>query len=112
MIKIIVLYILLLSGCGTLTGYNFIAESYHGIPESELIRTWGIPSKIYESEDSRFLIYSKSDTAIFGLVGERITCKTTFEIKDKTVTSSNFEGSQCWGKEKYDLRDRRFIPPY
>tara|TARA_Y100001936_G_C16031013_1_gene645539 strand:- start:1091 stop:1429 length:339 start_codon:yes stop_codon:yes gene_type:complete len=111
-IKIIVLYILLISGCGTLTGYNFIAESYHGIPESELIRTWGIPSKIYESGDSRFLIYSKLDTAMFGLIEERITCKTTFEIKNKTVTSSNFEGSQCWGKEKYDSSYRKFNPPY
>ncbi len=111
MIKIIVLYILLLSSCGTLTGYNLIVDSYHGIPESELIRTWGIPSDIYESEGSRFLVYSKLDTAIFGLIEKRITCKTIFEIQDRIVRSSDFEGNQCWGRKKYDSSNRRFNPP-
>lgn len=103
----------ILSGCATFTGYNSMVESYHGIPEAELIRTWGIPSKIHESEDSRFLIYSKSDTAMFGLMEARTTCKTTFEIQDKRVISSTFEGGQCrgWGKDKYDLSNRKFSPP-
>jgi hypothetical protein len=47
--KIIVLFMFILSGCATFTGYNSMVESYHGIPEAELIRTWGIPSKIHES---------------------------------------------------------------
>jgi len=109
--KIIVLFAFILSGCATFTGYNSIVESYHGIPEAELIRTWGIPSKIHVSGDSRFLIYSKSDTAMFGLVEERIICERTFEIQNKSVISSTFEGGQCWGKSKYNLNNRQFSPP-
>ena len=109
----ILLFMFVLSGCATFTGYNSMVESYHGIPEAELVRTWGIPSKIHESQDSRFLTYSKSDTAIFGLVETKIACKTTFEIQDRKVISSHFEGRQCrgWGKNKYDLRNRQFNPP-
>ena len=111
--KIIVLFMFILSGCATFTGYNSMVESYHGIPEAELIRTWGIPSKIHESGDSRHLIYSKSDTAMFGLMEAKAACETTFEIKDRRVISSTFEGGQCrgWGKDKYDLRNRQFSPP-
>jgi len=111
--KIIVLLIFILSGCATFTGYNSMVESYHGIPEAELIRTWGIPSKIHESGDSRFLIYSKSDTVLFGLMEARAACETTFEIEDRRVISSTFEGGQCrgWGKDKYDLSNRQFSPP-
>ena len=111
--KIIVLFAFILSGCATFTGYNSIVESYHGIPEAELIRTWGIPSKIHGSRDSRFLIYSKSDTAMFGLIEVTIACETKFEIQDRKVISSTFEGGQCrgWGKGKYDLNNRQFSPP-
>ena len=89
-----------------------MVESYHGIPEAELIRTWGIPSKIHGSDD-RFLIYSKSDTAMFGLIEVKIACETTFEIQDRKVISSTFEGRQCrgLGKDKYDLNNRQFSPP-
>jgi len=111
--KIIVLFAFILSGCATFTGYNSIVESYHGIPEAELIRTWGIPSKIHGSRDIRFLIYSKSDTAMFGLIEVKIACETKFEIQDRKVISSTFEGGQCqgWGKGKYDLGNRQFSPP-
>ena len=111
--RTVVLFMLILSGCAAFTGYNGMVESYHGISEAELIRTWGIPSKIHESEDSRYLIYSKSDTAMFGLIEERATCETTFEIQDRKVISSTFEGGQCkgWGKDKYDLSNRQFSPP-
>lgn len=113
MMKIIVLFMFILSGCATFTGYNSMVESYHGIPEAELIRTWGIPSKIHESGDSRFLIYSKSGTVMFGLMEEKVTCETTFKIQDRSVISSTFEGGQCrgWSKDKYNLSNRQFSPP-
>ena len=103
----------ILSGCATFTGYNSMVESYHGISEAELIRTWGIPSRIHRSGDSRFLIYSKSDAAMFGLMEVRVTCETTFEIQDRKVMSSIFEGGQCrgWDKGKYDLSNKHFSPP-
>lgn len=109
----IVLLVFVLSGCASFSGYDGMIETYHGIPESELIRTWGIPSKIYESKDSRFLIYSKSDKTMFGFENEKIVCKTTFKIQDKKVESSAYEGSQCqgWGKDKYDLSKKHFNPP-
>jgi hypothetical protein len=56
-------------------------------------------------------MYSKSDTAMFGLIEKRITCETTFEIQDRRVISSTFEGGQCWGKSKYKLNNRQFMPP-
>ena len=111
MMKLIVLFIL--SGCATFTGYDSMVKSYHGIPEAELIRTWGIPSKIHESGDSRYLIYSKSDTAVFGLMEAKVICETTFEVQDRSVISSTFEGRQCrgWDKNKYNLSNRQFSPP-
>ena len=48
---------------------------------------------------------------MFGLIEKRVTCKTTFEIQDRSVISSTFEGGQCWGKSKYNLNDRQFSPP-
>ena len=112
MMKIII-FVFILSGCATFTGYNSMVESYHGIPEAELIRTWGIPSKIHGPRDSRFLIYSKSDTAMFGLIEIETACETTFEIQDRKVISSTFEGGRCrgWGKGKYELNNRQFSPP-
>ena len=111
--KRIVLFVFILSGCATFTGYNSMVESYHGIPEAELVRTWGIPSKIHESQEGRFLTYSKSDTAMFGLMEARVACETTFEIQNRKVASSTFEGGQCrgWGKNKYDLSNKQFSPP-
>ena len=111
--KRIVLFVFILSGCATFTGYNSMVESYHGISEAELIRTWGIPSKINESQEGRFLTYSKSDTAMFGLMETKVVCETTFEMQDRKVVSSTFEGGQCrgWGKNKYDLSNRQFSPP-
>ena len=107
------LFVFILSGCATFTGYNSMVESYHGISEAELVRTWGIPSKIHEAQDSRFLTYSKSDAAMFGLMEAKVACETTFEIRDRKVISSTFEGGQCrgWGKDKYDLSNRQFNPP-
>ena len=108
-----ILLIFILSGCASFSGYDGMVVTYHGIPESELIRTWGIPSKIHESEGSRFLIYSKSDTTLFGFTDGKVTCKNTVKIQNRKVESSTFEGDQCqgWSKDKYDLSKKQFNPP-
>jgi hypothetical protein len=107
----VILLVLVFSGCATLTNYDGVIESYHGITEAELIRTWGIPAQIHRSKNSRLLTYSQSSAVMFGLMRVSSTCQTTFEIQDRKVISSSFEGKKCrgWGKDRYDPKGKKFI---
>jgi len=117
--KIILSIIFLISGCATTANYEKLLSSWVGSPESALISSWGPPSSVYESDGTKYLTYSKSNsgyipgvapsyqttyvgntaytTPVGGYAGFAYSnnCSTTFTISNKTITNWRYEGNAC-----------------
>jgi hypothetical protein len=117
--KIIFLLTLILLGCATTANYEKLLSSWVGSPESALISSWGPPSSVYESDGTKYLTYSKSNsgyipgvapsyqttyvgntaytTPVGGYAGFAYSnnCSTTFTISNKTITNWRYEGNAC-----------------
>jgi hypothetical protein len=117
--KVIFLLTLILSGCATTANYEKLLSSWVGSPESALISSWGPPSSVYESDGTKYLTYSKSNsgyipgvapsyqtryvgntaytTPIGGYSGfvYNNNCSTTFTVSNKTITNWRYEGNAC-----------------
>lgn len=117
------LLVLLLAGCATTANYEKILASWVGQSESDLVRTWGPPTGVYESGGLRMLTYDRSaqnyapGTApsyqtqvignqvftrqVGGSSGYTVNraCTTNFEIKDGRVVNWRYEGNACTARE-------------
>ena len=110
---------LFIAGCATTANYEKILNSWTGSNESSLVSSWGPPTRVYESDDVRYLTYSKSNsgyvpgvapsyqttyvgntaytTPVGGYSGFAYNnnCTTTFTITNKVITSWRYEGNAC-----------------
>ena len=116
--------VLVLAACATTAGFEKILNSFVGQPEHELVRSWGVPQGVYESEGVRFLSYTRSGMAyvpgvaptyqttmigrtaytqpIGGMPAMYIPkrCDTTFEVRGGIITSWRWEGNACKAVEQ------------
>jgi predicted small secreted protein len=118
---------LILSGCATTQGYEQKVNSWMGLSESQLIRSWGVPQQTFTSEGSRYFVYNSSrnvylpgttPTYTANIVGNiayinsyggsapqnlNFSCSTTFQLKNHKVVSWRFKGNDCTAPEVPDV---------
>ncbi len=105
-------------------GYGQRMLSWKGLPETQLVRNWGIPQQVYKSGKSKFLVYNKiqnihipgespyyATNFMFGTAYTHAyggsparniqhSCQTTFEIIDDKVYSISYKGDMCIAAEQ------------
>lgn len=121
---LILLIGLVVASCATTAGYEKILDRWIGSDEISLVRSWGAPSRTYETGGSRFLGYvtqhdiylpgtpatytttvvgtTAITTPVMGTPGYSMTtsCNTTFEIVGGKVARWSHQGSDCKAPEK------------
>lgn len=95
--KIIVsLFCLFSVGCisrPTTENYEKYLQTLIGTSQADLIKSWGIPTKSYTSDDMTMLSYDEFGPSILvGQVVIPITCTTTFTLKNGVISSWNWKG--------------------
>ena len=112
-----------LSACATTAGYERILNSWVGVQEIDLVRTWGPPIQAYETGGRKFIVYESRrnvfipgtaptyqtnvvgntayTTAVGGSPAMNIgrSCVTTFELDGAKVVSWTYKGNDCKAKE-------------
>jgi hypothetical protein len=78
-----------------------VLHSWIGLPERELVASWGVPHQSFESSGSRFLYYGYGyTTSLVNRYGvetpqETWACHMTFEVRDGLVTDYRSNGNYC-----------------
>lgn len=85
-------FLILASGCATTEKYNETINSWVGSQEIELIKSWNPPKETYETQGSKFLVYSWSQY-IEGIGTAH--CKTVFEVREGVIVSAQATGNDC-----------------
>lgn len=80
----------ILSACATSDNYENIVSSWLGFTETKLISSYGLPDKVYEVDNIKFISYEKRSTSY-----PDVFCNTVFEIRDGEVVNYSFSGSGC-----------------
>ena len=93
MLAVLLISTFALQGCAAI--YEKKLASFKGATEPELIRDWGAPQSVYESDGRKFLTYRSSRIAGFGGMIANYSCQTTFELENGRVVSANFKGDDC-----------------
>lgn len=83
--------IVLTTGCATTAKYNEAINSWIGSNEIDLVKSWSPPEETYETQGSKFLIYSWSQY----FDGMTFYCKTIFEVRQGFITSAKATGNSC-----------------
>lgn len=90
---------LLLSGCvSSPDAYRANIASWIGAPELRLVQAWGGPTRTYETDGHRFLVYERTRIvpALGGVPGSMsLSCTTTFELVNGVVVNSRGAGNDC-----------------
>lgn len=118
-LAIVILISTVLFGCATQKKYQTILDTWVGHPEHKLVRSWGPPQSVYESEGVKYLTYTNSRNVVLGqtnssytttVIGNTayttgspgspgrnyaMTCQTTFEIRDGVIQSWSYKGNDC-----------------
>lgn len=100
-IKAATLIILLtLLGCASVASYEETLQTWVGQSEQSLEASWGAPTSITQSGDTRLVTYIYNDgTLVVGSYrGPRVVslyCTTTFSVVNGLITQANFQGNQC-----------------
>ncbi len=113
------LVLTLLSGCASEKKYLAVVTSWVGAPETSLVRSWGPPSNVYTTGDTKFLVYQSSrsivvpgtaptyqttfvgntayTTAYGGTPPSQIDlgCQTTFEVRNGKIVDFSYRGNDC-----------------
>jgi hypothetical protein len=111
--------LLILAACATSANYQKNLNSWVGEDEATLLAKWGKPSKTYEVEGYKYLVFNTSGelsspgintdsqntvagTSIFGGANGWIpsltfwsNCQTTFELQKNIIVSFEFKGADC-----------------
>lgn len=113
----------LMTACATTEGYEKLLNSWVGVQEIDLVRTWGPPVRAYETSGRKFLSY-ESQRKVFipgtapilrtQVVGNTahttssggspatnvaMSCVTTFEVEGSKVVSWTHKGNDCKAEE-------------
>lgn len=113
----LLLIILIISSCGfyrTTQYYEEYLTTLLGISETQLIQIEGIPTKVYETKDTKFITYYKeysnySTSNSYSYpnneyIGTNTTeiqthhkeyCETMFTLINDKVTNYTFKGNKC-----------------
>lgn len=122
--RLLILAILLITGCATTANYEKILQTWVGSPVDNLVRSWGPPQSQYElSDGGKVIEYSNSSTATMGgyttyqsvttynydgtystssvptttpTYNVQYSCRTIFDVDENgTITSWRWEGNNC-----------------
>lgn len=114
---LVIALLTMLSACAaTSVGYTEMIDSWIGKPESDLFRSWGSPTQVYDVGARRVVVYvsqrdihvpgsppmsiSSGGTYMWTIEGSpgwtiKVSCTTTFELADSVVVSGSFKGDDC-----------------
>lgn len=108
-----------LTACATTAGYEKALNTWLGMQEIDLVRSWGPPLQTYETGGRKFIVYSSRrnvyqpgtpptyQTTVVGntVYTNRIggspgiiidrSCTTTFELDGTQVVSWSYNGNDC-----------------
>jgi hypothetical protein len=108
-----------LAGCATTANYEKMLNSWIGVQEIELVRSWGPPANSYSVGSNKFLVYNSSRSMVMPGVAPTYTattygnttyvnsaggtpayqlnlnCQTTFEIQGERIVSYSWRGNNC-----------------
>lgn len=109
----------ILVGCATTAKYEALLDTYTNATEETLLASWGVPSQVYESGGSKYLVYDRSrqvfnpgmqpmyqttvrgNTAYTYAYGgiparyENYYCTTTFTLKENRIVHWQYRGNNC-----------------
>jgi hypothetical protein len=116
---LLILAMLGLSACATTEKYEKILGSWVGASEDSLIAKWGPPDSSYQSGETKYLTYARSNSAyipgtaptyqttcslgicntiaVGGSPGFTVNsnCKTTFTLSGGKITNWRYQGNDC-----------------
>jgi hypothetical protein len=119
----LILFVALLAACATTAGYEKILNSWVGMQELDLVRSWGPPAQTYETGGRKFIVYTSrrnvympgvapsyqttvvGNTAYTNQIGGSpamnigMSCATTFELDGTRIISWSYKGNDCKAKE-------------
>lgn len=111
--------LVLLGGCATEGKYQRALDTWKGSAELDLIRSWGAPQQVYESDGHKFLVFSNNRNVVMpgvsptyqtNFVGNTayttgyggspamnldLFCTTTFEVVDGKIYNWSYRGNDC-----------------
>ena len=115
---------LIMSACvPTSKGYEQTLNTWMGMPEGQLIRSWGVPKQVFNNSGKKYFVYNSSrnvylpgasptyrtrvigNTAYTNSYGGsaprnlNYSCETTFEIANQKVVSWRYNGNDCTAPE-------------
>ena len=115
---------LFISGCiPTSKGYEQRLNTWMGMSEGQLIRSWGVPKQVFNNSGKKYFVYNSSrnvylpgssptyttrvigNTAYTDSYGGsaprnlNYSCETTFEIANQKVVSWRYNGNDCTAPE-------------
>lgn len=108
--RVVMLALVVLSGCATTANYKRNCDSFIWAPESKLVEKWGIPDGSYDAGGGiKFFKYKRqrSEAIAFTNPGTKfsaptttvssydLTCETVFKITNGFVESYEFKGDDC-----------------
>jgi hypothetical protein len=117
--QILLLAMLCLAACATTENYEKVLSSWVGSGEDSLIASWGPPDSSYQSGETKYLTYARSNTSyvpgvaptyqttcsfgicrttpIGGSPGYAVNsnCKTTFTVVGSKITNWRWQGNDC-----------------
>lgn len=119
------IFSIFIAGCATnratTANYEKILNSWIGASEDKLIAKWGVPDKVYQNNNKKYLVYSRqytsytpgtapryystynsitgavTTTPVGGTSGYTIHyhCKTTYTIENGVITNWQWQGNDC-----------------
>lgn len=93
--KIVLLMMLILSGCCTAEKYKQHLNSMLGMSENELIERLGNPTSVYDTPQKRSLEYNNSSFVCGEYGCNTWWCSTQFMIRRGRVDRWSFKGNNC-----------------
>jgi hypothetical protein len=105
---LLLLTVLVATGCATEEKYVAETQSWVGRPEKELLATWGAPNRAYQTDGTRYLTYSRLSFVTTGGYYDRwdswygspgrtmaLSCETTFVVASDIIQSASHRGNDC-----------------
>ncbi len=98
--QLAILAAIFLLGCSTVANYQASLQNWVGQSEQSLEASWGIPSSIVISGQTRYVTYARNDGAYVqgGYWGRTVTplyCSTVFLIQNNVIVQARFQGNEC-----------------
>lgn len=117
--RLVLIAALMLASCASEKKYLAVVTSWVGAPETALVRSWGPPSSVYSTGDTKFMVYNSSrsfvtpgtaptyqttfvgntayTTAYGGTPATQIdlACQTTFEVRNGKIVDFSYRGNDC-----------------